>query len=40
VRYDRPGHTLRAIIQFPQLSALPAIVARLRRMFDLAATRR
>src|SRR6185503_20798619 len=31
------GHALRAIIQFPQLSALPAIVARLRRVFDLAA---
>jgi AraC family transcriptional regulator, regulatory protein of adaptative response / DNA-3-methyladenine glycosylase II len=31
------GHALRATIQFPQLSALPVIVARLRRVFDLAA---
>jgi AraC family transcriptional regulator of adaptative response / DNA-3-methyladenine glycosylase II len=31
------GNALRATIQFPQLSALPAIVARLRRVFDLAA---
>ncbi len=31
------GNTLRAAIQFPRLSALPAIVARLRRVFDLAA---
>jgi AraC family transcriptional regulator of adaptative response / DNA-3-methyladenine glycosylase II len=32
-----PGHALRATIQFPQLSALPTIVARLRRVFDLIA---
>jgi AraC family transcriptional regulator of adaptative response / DNA-3-methyladenine glycosylase II len=31
------GNTLRATIQFPRLAALPAIVARLRRVFDLAA---
>jgi AraC family transcriptional regulator of adaptative response / DNA-3-methyladenine glycosylase II len=31
------GSALRATIQFPQLSALPTIVARLRRVFDLAA---
>ncbi len=31
------GHALRATIQFPQLSALPTIVARLRRVFDLIA---
>jgi AraC family transcriptional regulator of adaptative response / DNA-3-methyladenine glycosylase II len=31
------GNTLRASIQFPRLSALPTIVARLRRVFDLAA---
>jgi len=31
------GNALRATIQFPQLSALPTIVARLRRVFDLAA---
>ncbi len=31
------GHALRATIRFPELSALPAIVARLRRVFDLAA---
>lgn len=28
---------LRAVIRFPKLSALPAIIARLRRVFDLAA---
>jgi AraC family transcriptional regulator of adaptative response / DNA-3-methyladenine glycosylase II len=28
---------LRAIVQFPRLSALPAIIARIRRMFDLSA---
>ena len=35
----RPGeaHALRATIRFPKLSALPAIIARLRRVFDLAA---
>jgi AraC family transcriptional regulator, regulatory protein of adaptative response / DNA-3-methyladenine glycosylase II len=31
------GHTLQATIRFPKLSALPQIVARLRRVFDLAA---
>jgi AraC family transcriptional regulator, regulatory protein of adaptative response / DNA-3-methyladenine glycosylase II len=31
------GNALRATIHFPQLSALPVIVARLRRVFDLAA---
>jgi AraC family transcriptional regulator of adaptative response / DNA-3-methyladenine glycosylase II len=31
------GSALRATIHFPQLSALPVIVARLRRVFDLAA---
>ena len=31
------GHSLRATIRFPQLSALPVIVARLRRVFDLIA---
>jgi len=31
------GHALRATIRFPRLSALPAIIARLRRVFDLAA---
>nr|WP_256366590.1 AlkA N-terminal domain-containing protein [Methylocapsa sp. S129] len=31
------GHALRATIRFPKLSALPAIIARLRRVFDLAA---
>jgi AraC family transcriptional regulator of adaptative response / DNA-3-methyladenine glycosylase II len=31
------GHALRATVQFPKLSALPAIIARLRRVFDLAA---
>ena len=31
------GNALRATIQFPQLSALPTIVARLRRVFDLVA---
>jgi AraC family transcriptional regulator, regulatory protein of adaptative response / DNA-3-methyladenine glycosylase II len=31
------GHALRATIRFPALSALPAIIARLRRVFDLAA---
>ena len=31
------GNALRATIHFPQLSALPTIVARLRRVFDLAA---
>ena len=29
------GNALRATIQFPQLSALPTIVARLRRVFDM-----
>lgn len=32
-----PGDTLRAVIRFPQLTALPTIIARLRRVFDLAA---
>lgn len=31
------GNALRAIVQFPKISALPTIVARLRRIFDLAA---
>jgi AraC family transcriptional regulator, regulatory protein of adaptative response / DNA-3-methyladenine glycosylase II len=36
VRPERPGR-LRAIIRFPKPSALPEIVARLRRLFDLDA---
>jgi AraC family transcriptional regulator of adaptative response / DNA-3-methyladenine glycosylase II len=31
------GHALRASVRFPKLSALPTIIARLRRVFDLAA---
>ncbi len=31
------GNSLRATVRFPKLSALPAIIARLRRVFDLAA---
>jgi AraC family transcriptional regulator of adaptative response / DNA-3-methyladenine glycosylase II len=31
------SNALRAMIRFPKLSALPAIIARLRRVFDLAA---
>jgi AraC family transcriptional regulator of adaptative response / DNA-3-methyladenine glycosylase II len=31
------GNTLSATVRFPKLSALPAIIARLRRVFDLAA---
>ena len=31
------GHTLRATIRFPRLAALPQIIARLRRLFDLGA---
>jgi len=31
------GHALRATVRFPKLSALPAIIARLRRVFDLGA---
>ena len=31
------GNALRATVQFPRLSALPQIIARLRRVFDLAA---
>jgi AraC family transcriptional regulator of adaptative response / DNA-3-methyladenine glycosylase II len=31
------GHALRATVRFPKLSALPTIIARLRRVFDLAA---
>ena len=31
------GNALRATVNFPKLSALPAIIARLRRVFDLAA---
>jgi len=31
------GNALRATVRFPQLCALPAIIARLRRVFDLAA---
>jgi AraC family transcriptional regulator of adaptative response / DNA-3-methyladenine glycosylase II len=32
-----PGNALRASIRFPALTALPTIIARLRRVFDLAA---
>lgn len=32
-----PANTLKATIQFPKLSALPTIIARLRRVFDLGA---
>jgi len=31
------GNALRATVRFPKLTALPAIIARLRRVFDLAA---
>jgi len=31
------GHALRATVRFPKLAALPAIIARLRRVFDLQA---
>jgi AraC family transcriptional regulator, regulatory protein of adaptative response / DNA-3-methyladenine glycosylase II len=31
------GNALRATVRFPKLSALPAIIARVRRVFDLAA---
>jgi AraC family transcriptional regulator of adaptative response / DNA-3-methyladenine glycosylase II len=31
------GHALRVLVRFPKLSALPAIIARVRRVFDLAA---
>jgi AraC family transcriptional regulator of adaptative response / DNA-3-methyladenine glycosylase II len=31
------GNALRATVRFPKLSALPSIIARLRRVFDLAA---
>ncbi|AMP02301.1 alkA N-terminal domain protein [Collimonas arenae] len=31
------GHALEVTIRFPRLAALPAIIARLRRVFDLAA---
>jgi len=31
------GNALRAVVRFPKLSALPQIIARLRRVFDLAA---
>jgi AraC family transcriptional regulator of adaptative response / DNA-3-methyladenine glycosylase II len=31
------GHALNATVRFPKLSALPQIIARLRRVFDLAA---
>ncbi|MBV8658789.1 MAG: helix-turn-helix domain-containing protein [Burkholderiales bacterium] len=31
------GHALRATIRLPKLALLPAVIARLRRMFDLAA---
>jgi AraC family transcriptional regulator of adaptative response / DNA-3-methyladenine glycosylase II len=31
------GNALRAMVRFPKLSALPAIIARLRRVFDLGA---
>jgi AraC family transcriptional regulator, regulatory protein of adaptative response / DNA-3-methyladenine glycosylase II len=32
-----PGNALEANVRFPKLSALPSIIARLRRVFDLAA---
>lgn len=32
-----PGNALRATVRFPKLQSLPAIIARLRRVFDLAA---
>src|SRR5450432_884102 len=32
-----PGNALNATVRFPKLSALPQIIARLRRVFDLAA---
>jgi AraC family transcriptional regulator of adaptative response / DNA-3-methyladenine glycosylase II len=32
-----PGNALRVAIRFPRISALPAIIARVRRVFDLAA---
>jgi AraC family transcriptional regulator of adaptative response / DNA-3-methyladenine glycosylase II len=32
-----PGNALQATVRFPKLSALPQIIARLRRVFDLAA---
>jgi AraC family transcriptional regulator, regulatory protein of adaptative response / DNA-3-methyladenine glycosylase II len=31
------GNALRAVVRFPKLSALPMLIARLRRVFDLAA---
>jgi AraC family transcriptional regulator, regulatory protein of adaptative response / DNA-3-methyladenine glycosylase II len=31
------GHALRVTVRFPKLSALPAVIARLRRVFDLGA---
>lgn len=31
------GHSLRVVVRFPKLSALPIIIARVRRVFDLAA---
>ena len=34
---SRPGTSLVAAVRFPQVTALPAILARLRRIFDLAA---
>jgi AraC family transcriptional regulator of adaptative response / DNA-3-methyladenine glycosylase II len=34
---ERHANALRATVRFPTLSALPAIIARLRRVFDLAA---
>src|SRR6516164_907781 len=39
LRYQPPydGNALRATVRFPKLSALPAIIARLRRVFDLGA---
>jgi AraC family transcriptional regulator of adaptative response / DNA-3-methyladenine glycosylase II len=37
VRPAATGHALRATICFPKLTALPLIIARLRRVFDLAA---
>ncbi|MCU0683525.1 MAG: helix-turn-helix domain-containing protein [Polyangiaceae bacterium] len=32
-----PGDALRALVRLPKLSALPSVLARLRRLFDLAA---
>jgi AraC family transcriptional regulator, regulatory protein of adaptative response / DNA-3-methyladenine glycosylase II len=37
VAHEGQHSALRAIVRFPELSALPTIVARIRRMFDLSA---